>query len=101
MAVLEAITVGKPVVTTRVGAMQDVLVSGKHGELINAGDTAGLAKGILRLLDDPDYRARVAKENGEYSRRMFSQAVIANHLAIYINASIDEKAPPINVQLGK
>ena len=89
MAVLEALAVGKPVVTTKVGAMQDVLVSGVHGEVIVPGDLEALADAIRKLLRDRDYRNKVAAENALYCRQMFSQEVIASNLNRYICAAIN------------
>lgn len=80
MAVLEAITTGKPVVCTAVGAMRDFLQSEVHGEVIQPGDTEALAVGILKLLDDRVYRDRVARCNAEYARKSFSQEIVAGQL---------------------
>ncbi|MGB7327415.1 MAG: glycosyltransferase family 4 protein, partial [Rubripirellula sp.] len=90
MAILEAIATGKPVVCTAVGAMQDILTSGENGEVIQPGDTAGLIRGILRLLDDPDYRNRAAELNAKYARENFSQTVIAKRLAALFAEALDK-----------
>ena len=81
MAILEAITSGKPVVCTAVGAMQDILESGQHGEVIQPGDTGALADSILKLLGDPMYRQHAAELNAKYARENFSQQVIAARLS--------------------
>ena len=40
---LEARTIGLPIVATRVGGVEEVIVQGRHGWLSNAGDIAGLS----------------------------------------------------------
>jgi glycosyltransferase involved in cell wall biosynthesis len=57
VTVLEAMAAGLPVVAARVGGVPEVVVDGRTGLLVEAGDAAGLAHSIVQLLEDPD-RAR-------------------------------------------
>ena len=81
MAVLEAMSMGKPVVCTAVGAMRDFVQTGVHGEVIEPGDTQALSIAIKNLLADTEYRNKIADTNAIYVRKNFSQAVIAKELA--------------------
>jgi glycosyltransferase involved in cell wall biosynthesis len=56
LAVLEAMSVGVPVVGTAHGGTMEVL--GDAGLLVTPGDPGELAAAIGRLLDDPGFRAR-------------------------------------------
>ena len=58
LAVAEAMRVGTPVVAYRYGSLPEVL--GDCGELVDEGDTAGLAAAIAAVLDDPPRRERMA-----------------------------------------
>jgi glycosyltransferase involved in cell wall biosynthesis len=60
---LEACAAGKPVVATAVGGTPEVITDGHNGYLAPAGDAAGLARQILKLLHSPTAR-RVMGENG-------------------------------------
>ncbi len=51
---LEARTIGLPVVATRVGGVEEVIVQGRHGWLSNAGDIAGLSAHVIRVLKSRD-----------------------------------------------
>lgn len=44
---LEARTIGLPVVATKVGGVEEVIVQGRHGWLSEAGDVAGLSAQLL------------------------------------------------------
>lgn len=57
MAVLEAMAVGVPVVATSVGDVPEVVKDGETGLLVPAGDAEALARGILRVLTDPQEAA--------------------------------------------
>jgi len=59
-ALLEAMAAGAVPITTRVGAIPDVMEDGVHGLLVEAKDPAGLARAIARLDDDRDALARMA-----------------------------------------
>ncbi len=47
---LEARTIGLPVVATRVGGVAEVIAEGRHGSLSDAGDVEGLASQLIRVL---------------------------------------------------
>ena len=47
---LEARTIGLPVVATKVGGVEEVIVQGRHGWLSDAGDIAGLSANLIRVL---------------------------------------------------
>lgn len=51
---LEARTIGLPVVATRVGGVEEVIVHGRHGWLSDAGDIAGLSAHLIRVLQDQE-----------------------------------------------
>ena len=56
MGILEAMSVGLPVISTTVGGIPDAIDSGIDGMLIEPGDVDGLAHAIERLLHDADFR---------------------------------------------
>jgi glycosyltransferase involved in cell wall biosynthesis len=59
-SVLQAMAAGVPVVATEVGGVPEVVMNGKTGLLVRAGDSEGLAEGIIRLLSDRDDAIRMA-----------------------------------------
>lgn len=62
-ALLEAMSVGLPVVTTPVGAIPELVEDGKNGFLITPGDHQALADSIIWLLQDPELRLRMGNTN--------------------------------------
>jgi glycosyltransferase involved in cell wall biosynthesis len=59
LVVPEAMAAALPVVTTRVGAIPEMVTDGEQGLLVAPGDGAGLRAAIERLLGDAPLRARM------------------------------------------
>jgi len=62
----QALAMGKPCVSFAIDGAPEVVIPGQTGELVDAGDTPGLAAALCRLLDDPELRARL----GDGGRRL-------------------------------
>src|SRR5262249_12148618 len=60
LVILEALQLGTPIVTTKAGAISDVIEDGKTGLLVERRDTAGMADAIARVLDDRELASRLA-----------------------------------------
>jgi glycosyltransferase involved in cell wall biosynthesis len=65
LVLMEALAAGMPVVATRVGGIPDIVLEGKNGHLLDAGDSAGLGDVIEALVADPHRR----RSMGEYGRQ--------------------------------
>lgn len=53
---IEAIRVGTPVISTNcLSGPEEILLSGKGGDLVDIGDYTEMAKAIERYLDNPEY----------------------------------------------
>lgn len=66
-AVLEAMSAGLPVVSTRCGGMAEVIVDGVHGLLVDIGDADAMAEQLARVAIDRDLRARLAMAAADYA----------------------------------
>jgi trehalose synthase len=82
LTVAEAMWKAKPVVAPRVGGIQDQIVDGESGLLIDdPADLSAAGEAITSLLDDPD-RARVIGENAR--ERVRHSFLGTRHLAQYM-----------------
>lgn len=80
IAVLEGMAARMPIVSTRVGAIPEVLDDGKAGLLIDAGDWEALAESINRLLDDPSFAAELGETAGTRARERWDVQRIAKRV---------------------
>jgi glycosyltransferase involved in cell wall biosynthesis len=51
LALLEALTAGLPVVSTRVGIAPEVIVEGRNGRLVERENASDLARGLVAMAD--------------------------------------------------
>lgn len=60
VAIMEALALGLPVVSTAVGGIPEAITDGVEGLLVPARDPEALAAAITRIVEDPALRARLA-----------------------------------------
>lgn len=70
-AVLEAASAGLPVVSTRMGAIPEMVLDGQTGLLFERSDPAGFGHALDRLLGDPELRRRMGRAAGKHAARRF------------------------------
>jgi glycosyltransferase involved in cell wall biosynthesis len=72
LVLLEAMCSGLPIVSTRVGAIPEIVADGKTGLLCDANDAPGLAAAMEKLVLDHDMRRRCGVAARERYEREFS-----------------------------
>ena len=84
IAVLEAMAMGKPVVTTTTGGLPEVVQEGETGLLVPPGDADALAKAVIALAQDPA-RCRQLGEAGRarVATQFTVEAMMNNLMAAY------------------
>jgi glycosyltransferase involved in cell wall biosynthesis len=77
---VEAMACQVPVIATRSGGMTEIVEEGKTGLLVERGNAADLAEGILRLLKDEDLRISMGEAGRERVLGHFTWDRIAESL---------------------
>jgi glycosyltransferase involved in cell wall biosynthesis len=84
LLLIEAALAGRPVVTTDVGAVRDVVRDGETGVLVPAGDRGALATAVDTLLSDPALRDRLGSTARDRAlREMTASAAVDRHVELY------------------
>ncbi len=85
--VLEAMACGRPVVSTRVGAIPELVEDGETGLLVPWSDPVALADSILTLLTDPGRATRLGLAGRIKASKSFSlSAIVERNLELYQRA---------------
>ncbi|MDO8962891.1 MAG: glycosyltransferase [Coriobacteriia bacterium] len=85
LSVTEALALGTPVVGTRVGGVPDLL--GDDGQLVEAGDVAGLAEAMMHVMLGSGLRAMLSREGRErVAARLTWDTIAERHERIYREA---------------
>jgi glycosyltransferase involved in cell wall biosynthesis len=71
MAGIESMSMGKPIVASKVPGWVDLVTDGVEGFLIDDGDIAGYADAITRLLGDPVLYDRMSRAGREKATRAY------------------------------
>jgi glycosyltransferase involved in cell wall biosynthesis len=77
-AVLEAMSLGKPVIATRVGGLREAIQDNKNGFLVEPGDVDAIERRWRELLANPEMRMRFGQEA---KRTIFAEYLIDDKVA--------------------
>ncbi len=84
LSILEQMNFGCPSVSTDVGGIPEVTVSGQTGVLVPFGDVEGLARGVESLIKNPARRRALGAAAKVRARKLFSaDAIVPRYEALY------------------
>jgi glycosyltransferase involved in cell wall biosynthesis len=72
VSILEAMAHALPVVSSRIGGTPEQIVEGSTGYLVDPGDTAGMARHIVRLANDAGLRHQLGTAGWRRARDLYS-----------------------------
>ena len=83
LTLIQASQAGLPIVSTDVGSVSEIVISGTTG-LLTAVSSEGLIQGVATLLDEPELGRRFGKAGEERAREFFSsRAMVERHQRLY------------------
>lgn len=74
--VLEAMAMGRPVITTDTNGCRETVVDGKNGFLVPVGDPEALAERMLRFVQDPALASSMGQAGLAYCRKKFEVSAV-------------------------
>jgi glycosyltransferase involved in cell wall biosynthesis len=108
-AVLEALGMGMPIVSSDAGGLRDILRDGENGFIIpplkdaapkKTFDPLVVANAIERLVETPELHERMAAVNWRYARQRFAAPVVARRLEeIYESVMAKESSEAKSVKM--
>jgi glycosyltransferase involved in cell wall biosynthesis len=88
LVALEAMSVGRPVIASRIGGLGEVVRDGETGLLVSPGDTDALRHAMERLIADEKLRDRLGRAAAVRAREFSAEAVVPRLEEVY-SAVID------------
>jgi len=73
---LEAMSLGKPVIASRVGGLQEVLEDGRTGFLVDVGDVAGLSRAMNSLAGSGEIRSKLGEQGRKEQAEKYTLAIM-------------------------
>lgn len=90
VTLIEGMAAGRPVVSTAVGGVPDIVADGESGLLAPSGDADGLARAVAALLRDPARRQAMGQAGRESVRQRFSAARLVGDMErLYLSLLVD------------
>jgi glycosyltransferase involved in cell wall biosynthesis len=89
--ILEAMSMGCPIVATAVGGVPEAITDGDSGMLVPPHDPAALADAICALLDDPERRAKLGERARARVAERFSLASMVEGVSDVYEELIDAR----------
>jgi glycosyltransferase involved in cell wall biosynthesis len=84
--IAEASLCERPVISTRSGSIDEVLVDGKTGIMVRPDDETALAEAMERLAKNPSLREEMGREGRLFIAEHFSNRIIAQRLYSFFHA---------------
>jgi glycosyltransferase involved in cell wall biosynthesis len=93
VSLIEALAAGRPVVSTAVGGVGDVVADGVTGLLAPPGDPGGLAARLALLAADPPLRRRLAEAGRAHVLERYSIPRLLGDVDALYRTLLDERDP--------
>lgn len=90
LSLLEAMACGKAVVASDISGINDVIMNGKNGLLIPAGNPEALADAVLTVLNDENLRGRLGRNARQLMVERYSWNIVTNKIEKVYNDAIKE-----------
>lgn len=80
LAILEAMSLGKPTVATDVGGNSQLVINGESGLLVNYGDSSGMCSALVKILQDKEMYQYFSENASGMFYGNFTAEIMVNNL---------------------
>jgi len=86
VSLIEAQASGKPIVSTSIGGIEDIVIKGKTALLSDINDEQALAENLLKLIEDAGLRTSFSLKGADFVRQKFSYRRLCSDMATLYNS---------------
>lgn len=80
LALLEAMSVGKPSIATKVGGNPQVIRNGETGILVNPADSSSLSEAMIKMIEDELFVKNLSENAENDYKEMYTAKIMVNNL---------------------
>lgn len=91
VSLIEAQAANKPIVSTRVGGIEDIVIENKTALLSNVNDVASFQKNLNKLVENDELRNYLGNKGSDHVLKKFSVERLANDMASLYYELLDKK----------
>jgi len=91
VSLIEASAAGCPVVSTRVGGVESVVLEGKTGYLVESRDVDAFADRLVRLAENSELRIQLGQAGAEHVRSKFAYQRLVCDMAVLYHELLERK----------
>jgi glycosyltransferase involved in cell wall biosynthesis len=91
VSLIEAQAANRPIVSTRVGGISDILLEGETGLLADVQDASTFAEHLLRLVEDDTLRLRLGANSRAHVMQRFSYQRLMRDMSALYNELLQKK----------
>jgi len=95
IAIIEAMACEKPVISTKVGGIPEIIEHGRNGILIEPDDPKALTEALIMLLKDPELRFRLARNGYATVHKQFSSCNTGSAYEAVFTQLLQRKNSPV------
>lgn len=82
-AMLEALATGLPIISTNTGGAKELVKDGINGFIVEKENEEDIAKKIIILIENPDFREKMGRESRKIAETMSWKKVAGKYLEVY------------------
>ena len=91
VSLIEAQAAGKPIISTRVGGVEDVVSEGQSGLLSESDNEEEMAENLLKMVENDDLRAKMAGFGRENVMNRYSRQRLVKDMFNLYNQLLQER----------
>jgi glycosyltransferase involved in cell wall biosynthesis len=91
VSLIEASASGCPVVSTRVGGVESVVLEGRTGYLVESREADAFADRLVRLAENPELRNQLGQAGAEHVRSKFAYQRLVSDMAVLYHELLERK----------
>ena len=82
VSLIEAMAAAKPIVSTKVGGVEDIVLNSVNGYLVKSNDLLNYSKKLLQLVENQDLRNKMSLRSSEKVIQKFSYLRLVNDIEV-------------------